>query len=58
MIDGFSCMSTHLGHVIPKRTIKIYGKMRQNITPSVDVNLHIVRFKACIVDLNNGNVLF
>ena len=21
MIDGFNCMSTHLGHVIPKRTI-------------------------------------
>ena len=58
MIDGFNCMSTHLGHVMPKRTMsKTMEKMRQNITPSVDVNLHIVRFKVCIGDLTNGNVL-
>ena len=51
-------MSTHLGHVMPKRTMsKTMEKMRQNITPSVDVNLHIVRFKVCIGDLTNGNVL-
>ena len=30
MIDGFNGISTHLGHVMPKRTMsKIMEKMRQ-----------------------------
>ena len=36
---------------------KQWKKCVKNITPSVDVNLHIVRFKVCIGDLTNGNVL-
>ena len=40
--------------VMPKRTME---KCVKNITPSVDVNLHIVRFEVYIGDLTNGNVL-
>ena len=36
---------------------KLWKKCVKNIKPSVDVNLHIVRFKVCIGDLTNGNVL-
>ena len=51
-------MSTHLGHVMPKRTMSkiTMEKCVKNITPSVDPNLNIVRFKVCIEDLTNSNV--
>ena len=34
--------------------VKNYGKKRQNIIPSADPNLNIVRFKVCIGDLTNN----
>ena len=57
-MDGFDGMSTHLGHVMPKRTMsKTMEKSVKNITPSEDPHLNIVRFKVCIGDLTNSNFL-
>ena len=36
---------------------KTVEKCVKNITPSVDPKLNIVRFKVCIGDLTNSNVL-
>ena len=50
-------MSTHLGHVMPKRNMSnTMEKLVKNI-PSVDPNLKIVRFKVCIGDLTGSDVL-
>ena len=56
-MGGFNGMSTHLGHVMPKRNMsKTMGKMRQNI-PSVYPNPKVVRLKVCIGDLTDSDVL-
>ena len=41
-------------HELWKKTME---KRVKNITPSVDPNLNIVRFKVCVGDLTNSNVL-
>ena len=35
---------------------KLWKKCVKNITPSVDPNLNIVRFKVCIGELTNSDV--
>ena len=51
-------MSTHMGHVMPKRTMsKNMEKKRINkMILSVDSNLNM-KFKVCIGDLTSSNVL-
>ena len=42
-------MSTHFGHVMPKRTMsKTMEKCVNNIILSVDPNLDMMKFKVCI----------
>ena len=56
MIDEFNGMSTHLGHVMPKRNMSnTIEKIRQKYTICRSESKN--RFKVCIGDLTGSDVL-
>ena len=58
MIDGFNGKSTHLGHVMPKRTMsKTMEKYVINIILFVEATVNMMKFKVCKGDLTNSYVL-
>ena len=51
-------MSTHLGHVMPKRTMsKTMEKYVNNIILFVEATVNMMKFKVCKGDLTNSYVL-
>ena len=58
LIDGFNGMSTHLRHVMPKRTMsKTMEKYVNNIILFVEAAVNMIKFKVCKGDLTNSYVL-